>query len=143
MRICPVNDLINVDFNLIFLNALRQFWHNTRLFQCIENPKKQNLFLFLDGCTVTYTNKRGETLTAHSGDIVYTPLGSEYTATLSDFQSPSSHTVGVNFLLFDENNARITQDAYLGKTIDVKGIVDYFDGTYQIKVFTAKDIIIK
>ena len=26
--------------------------------------------------------------------------------------------------------------------IDVKGIVDYFSGTYQIKVFTAKDIII-
>ena len=45
-------------------------------------------------------------------------------------------------VLYDENNERITQDAYLGRTIDVKGIVDYFDGTYQIKVFTAKDIII-
>lgn len=45
-------------------------------------------------------------------------------------------------VLFDENNERITEDAYQGKVIDVKGIVDYFDGAYQIKVFTAKDIII-
>ena len=45
-------------------------------------------------------------------------------------------------VLFDENNERITEDAYAGKTIDVKGIVDYFDGAYQIKVFNAKDIII-
>ena len=45
-------------------------------------------------------------------------------------------------VLYDENNERITEDAYAGRTIDVKGIVDYFDGAYQIKVFTAKDIII-
>ena len=32
--------------------------------------------------------------------------------------------------------------AYEGKTIDVKGIVDYFGGDYQIKVFSRNDIII-
>jgi DNA/RNA endonuclease YhcR with UshA esterase domain len=37
----------------------------------------------------------------------------------------------------------ITADAYEGKTIDVKGIVDYFSGDYQIKVFSASDIIVK
>lgn len=46
-------------------------------------------------------------------------------------------------VLFDENNERITEEVYQGKTIDVKGIVDYFNGTYQIKVFTANDIIMK
>ena len=30
----------------------------------------------------------------------------------------------------------------LGKTIDVRGIVDYFDGTYQIKVFSRNDIVV-
>ncbi|MBR2340984.1 MAG: thermonuclease family protein [Clostridia bacterium] len=30
----------------------------------------------------------------------------------------------------------------LGKTIDVKGIVDYYNGTYQIKVFAYNDITI-
>jgi hypothetical protein len=36
----------------------------------------------------------------------------------------------------------ITADAYAGKTIDVRGIVDFFDGSYQLKVFTAKGITI-
>ena len=45
-------------------------------------------------------------------------------------------------VLLDENNELITEEAYAGKVIDVKGIVDYFDGTYQIKVFSAKNITI-
>ena len=37
----------------------------------------------------------------------------------------------------------ITQETYLGKTIDVKGIVDSFDGTCQVKVFTPENITIQ
>ena len=43
----------------------------------------------------------------------------------------------------DADGKLITQEKYLGKTLDVKGIVDYFDGTYQIKVFTPENIIMK
>ena len=45
-------------------------------------------------------------------------------------------------VLRDENGNIVTEDHFLGKTIDVKGIVDYFSGDYQIKVFTLKDIVI-
>ena len=38
-------------------------------------------------------------------------------------------------VLYDDNGNLITADAYLGKTISVKGVVDYYSGTYQIKVF--------
>lgn len=46
-------------------------------------------------------------------------------------------------VLTDENNVVITAEAYEGKVVDVKGVVDYFDGEYQIKVFSARDIIVK
>ena len=46
-------------------------------------------------------------------------------------------------VLLDSNGNLVTAEAYEGKTIDVKGLVDYFDGKYQIKVFSAKDITIK
>jgi hypothetical protein len=46
-------------------------------------------------------------------------------------------------ILLDENGKRITEDVYLGKTIDVKGVVETYDGEYQIKVLAAKHIIIK
>lgn len=39
-----------------------------------------------------------------------------------------------------ENGALITQDRYLGKTISVRGIVDFYDGTYQIRVLTPEHI---
>lgn len=45
-------------------------------------------------------------------------------------------------VLYDENGELVTGDRYLGKTIDVNGIVDYFNGTYQIKVFNTSDIIV-
>ena len=45
-------------------------------------------------------------------------------------------------VLFDSEGNLVTADTFAGKTIDVKGIVDYFDGTYQIKVFSVNDITI-
>ena len=101
MKICSVNDLVNQSFNVIFINALQQFWLATKSFQCFGAPKKQNLFLYLNGCKIAYTDKNGSTVTAESGDVVYTPIGSEYKAQLYDFQSESSHTIGINFFLLD------------------------------------------
>ena len=45
-------------------------------------------------------------------------------------------------VLYDENGELVKQSRYVGKTINVKGIVDYYDGDYQIKVFNEKDITI-
>lgn len=45
-------------------------------------------------------------------------------------------------VFYDENRALITQEEYLGKVIDVKGIVDYYDGAYQIKIFTPQSITV-
>ena len=46
-------------------------------------------------------------------------------------------------VLYDENGNMITSSAYMGKTIDVTGIVDYYNGSYQIKVLTADDIVVR
>ena len=45
-------------------------------------------------------------------------------------------------VLYDDDRNIVTADAYEGKTIDVKGFVDYYNGEYQIKVFSTKDITI-
>ena len=45
-------------------------------------------------------------------------------------------------VLYDDAGNLITDSAYLNKTIDVKGVVDYFNGAYQIKVFKADDITV-
>ena len=52
-------------------------------------------------------------------------------------------TVKVRTTVFrDANGERITAEYYEGKTIDVKGIIEFFMDGYQIKVFSPDDIII-
>ena len=45
-------------------------------------------------------------------------------------------------VLKDAEGNVITAEYFEGKTIDVRGVVDRFDGTYQIKVFTMNDITV-
>lgn len=80
-------------------------------------------------------------------------VNSVYTTTNEDSSSYGAMTLNCEadgipvvvrtVVLTDENGNLITEESYEGKTIDVKGIIDYFDGQYQIKVFSAKDITIK
>ncbi len=43
-------------------------------------------------------------------------------------------------VLLDAEGNLVTAEDLLGKNIDVRGLVDYFKGGYQIKVFTINDI---
>ncbi|MBE6616930.1 MAG: thermonuclease family protein [Ruminococcaceae bacterium] len=77
---------------------------------------------------------------------------SVYTTTAEDSSSKGAMTltcevdgvtVNVRTVVLVENGELVTADRYEGKTIDARGIIDYFDGEYQIKVFTVDDITIK
>ena len=46
-------------------------------------------------------------------------------------------------VLKDAEGNLITEEYFAGKTIDVQGIIDCFDGTYQIKIFSLGDVTIK
>lgn len=47
-------------------------------------------------------------------------------------------------LLYDENKELVTEDYFKGKTINVKGVIDYYSDAqgdpYQIKLFSLKDV---
>ena len=100
MEILPIGGEGEVEGFASFVNALRQFWHTAKSFQCIGAPKRRHLLLYLCGCRITYTDKEGRVTVAEPGDVVYTPAGSEYRAVLSDFRDGEAHTVGINFDLF-------------------------------------------
>ena len=51
-------------------------------------------------------------------------------------------TVDVRTIVLYENGVLKTEADYINKTINVKGVVDYFSGDYQIKVFKVNDITI-
>ena len=57
--------------------------------------------------------------------------------------APDGSSIDVRTSVFvDEDGNTVTEDAYKGKTIDVRGVVDYYNGGYQIEAFTLKDITV-
>lgn len=42
--------------------------------------------------------------------------------------------------LYGADGKLVTEDLFVGKTIDIKGVVDYYEEQYQIKVFTLDSI---
>ncbi len=60
------------------------------------------------------------------------------TCTTPDGQSVQVRTI----VLYDEDGALVTEDYFMGKTIDVKGIITFFSGDYQIKLFSVHDVVV-
>lgn len=89
------------------------------------------------GTSVSMENLRVESIYTTSNEDSASKGAMTLTCKAGD-QTISVRTV----VLRDEQGNVITADAYQGKTINVQGIVDYFNGTYQIKVFTPADITI-
>ena len=73
---------------------------------------------------------------------IYTTLDEESSSfgAMTLVCTSGGETVRVRTTVFYENGELITQDKYLSKTISVKGIVDFYDGAHQIKVFTPDQI---
>lgn len=62
--------------------------------------------------------------------------------TLTCIASDGTEVTVRTAVLYDAAGKLISADEYKGKTLDVRGIVDLYDGKYQIRVFSADDITI-
>ncbi len=60
------------------------------------------------------------------------------TCTTPDGKSVQIRTI----VLYNENNELVTEDYFMGKTIDVKGIITFFSDDYQIKLFSLNDVVV-
>ena len=113
---------------------------------------------FTDGL-VTIQTEEGETEELYAAMAMNTSIEMKnlkvvdvYTTNKEDSASKGAMTLtctvdGIRIsvrtaVLYDENGNLITANAYEGHTIDVKGIVDYYNGSYQIKVFDPDNITI-
>ena len=105
-----IDNLYKSNYNVEYLGMLRQFWKKDGYFSCLEIPKRQQLLLYLDGCDAEYELSNGTKITAKSGNIVYTALGSQYKVRFTNLKNERSSTLGINFYLFDEKRQPLTLD---------------------------------
>lgn len=104
MKKISLFELYSLNYNIMNLTVIKQFWNTQKTFDCIGTPKRYNTFVYLNGCNAEYTLKSGEVIKVQSGSVVYTPCGAEYNVRFYGFKSKSSCTIGVNLLL--QNNQK-------------------------------------
>ncbi len=92
-------DFYKTNYKVAFTRILRQYWKEVKSWSCIGAPKKDHLFIYLDGCSAVYTTKDGKQTTGCSGDTLFVPKGMEYTVDFFDFKDDKSSTVNINFEL--------------------------------------------
>ena len=69
------------------------------------------------------------------------PDSSSYGAMTITCENDGFEVIVRTAVLTDSNRNLITQDAFEGKTINVRGVVSHHDDYYEIKVLSAKDIV--
>lgn len=76
-------------------------------------------------------------------DSVYTtPDGDSAGAMTLHCTAEDGTKIDLRTIVLYQDGVKVTADYFEGKTIDVKGFVDYFDGEYQIEVYSVKDVTI-
>jgi DNA/RNA endonuclease YhcR with UshA esterase domain len=71
-----------------------------------------------------------------------TQTGESKGAMTLDCTAEDGTKIEIRTIVLLENGVLVTPDRFIGKTIDVKGFVDFYSGSYQIKVFSANDIVV-
>lgn len=103
MKIIPIDKLYDLNYSINVINGLKQYWQEGNFFSCINNPKKVNMLLYINGLNAEYTTKKSEKKYAYPGDVVYSPIGSEYSVVFDKCKKDGC-TIGINFFIYDEHN---------------------------------------
>ena len=107
MKKISIEKLSKTDYDLRFFNFLEHFWTSYTNFNCFNKPKKFDLLIYLNDCDAVYTTKNGQKVYAKSGDVVYTPMNSEYNVDFYNFKSKDSSTLQINFFLFAQDGEQV------------------------------------
>ena len=109
---------------------------------------------------VTVETEEGSLTFVYPALVLDTSIAMEHLTVISAYQNEnkSSSSYGAMTLtcehsgvqvtvytvaLYDRNHTLLTCDAFLGKTVSVRGIVEVHNGDYQIKVFSLNGIAIQ
>lgn len=103
MNVFSLSEADAAGYYLRFLEAIRMPQRTgAPAFSSLGYPKKQDMILYVDGCSTQYVTKDSRILTTEDGDVVYVPRGAQYRVCCLE-EKESSATLQINFLLFRES----------------------------------------
>ena len=74
--------------------------------------------------------------------VYTTPEGDSAGAMTLHCTAEDGTKIDLRTIVLYQDGVKVTADYFNGKTVDVKGFVDYFDGDYQIEIYSVKDVTI-
>lgn len=74
--------------------------------------------------------------------VYTTPQGDSKGAMTLSCTAEDGTKIELRTIVLYQDGTLVTADYFEGKTIDVKGFVDCFDGEYQIEIYSVKDVTI-
>ena len=72
--------------------------------------------------------------------VYTTPSGDSAGAMTLHCTASDGTAIDLRTIVLTEDGVKVTAERFEGKTIDVKGFVDFFDGEYQIEIYSIKDV---
>ena len=116
-----LSDLYKEDYNLSKLCAMHQYtWTNGQVFT-MANPRPTNAFLYITDARITLNPKNGEQINASVGDIVFIPMGAQYSITFSSAGSEKAKTDLLEFIIHvSGNEVRLKEEFILITPSDYK-----------------------
>ena len=143
MVITNFERLYNTEFFISGVTVKPQYWYvRSNIYNSLSSPKINHTLLWFKNCSATITDSNGEVLEVKQNQITYMAKGLRYKVEFHNTDPSREDTIVIHFQLTDKNGNIVKSSLFAGKTIDVKGVVDYFSGSYQIKVYSLDDITI-
>lgn len=72
--------------------------------------------------------------------VYTTPSGDSAGAMTLHCTAEDGTSIDIRTTVLYENGVKVTADYFNGATIDIRGFVDYFDGDYQIQIYSVNDV---
>lgn len=121
---------------LAYLQLTPDMFSSTKTVMVNDEEKSFSTISLMEGLSVTMDN-------LYVTDIYTTKNSKSETGAMTiTCVCDGTRVVVRTGVLKDDNGDLITQDAYLGKTINVRGAVEYYNGDYQIKVLLDEEITV-
>ena len=94
-----LSDLHKEDYNISKLCAMHQhYWNDGQIFS-MATPRPTNAFLYITDARITLNPKNGRQINASVGDIVFIPMGAQYSITFFSDKSNRPKTDLFEFLI--------------------------------------------
>jgi len=108
LELVQLKELYQKEYTLKDIVAMHQYWGENGFYSCIGKPKRNHSLIYFFNASAIFTMKTGEKVNVSKGDILYTPIGSEYSVKVCGRTPRTADSMIIHFLSYDSDDMPIS-----------------------------------